>query len=328
MELAPFWALAPYIPSEIAFFGPGPEPQCREIAPLSAARDYPALQGWGGSMEMGSLIRPASKLYRGLDKAAVAWWQYGKPIPAQIKFALLVTVTVFALILLLIGVADLLIISDATIENTGEDPHTQLETFYFVANVSLPFIAVIGGVVAYWQLKEAKNSRRGEIYMTIVERWNAKESVENRKLFIELTKTFPSSNSPSRKVETRLRRSEFVRDEIAKMESDPLEERKYLETLFFFEDLGILCRKNYIREEDMFDFIGDHILVFMEDYWELIKTARQQYRGENERLPSGERKPPRSEEGVYANALYLYYAAYGHRMRFYKHKQEQSPGLN
>ena len=68
-----------------------------------------------------------------------------------------------------------------------------------------------------------------------------------------------------------------------------------------------MCRKKYIKKEDMLDFIGEHIITIVEFHLPYIKKARKEYMDET------------MGNALYANAVYLYRLAKTRRNKFYTH---------
>ena len=78
--------------------------------------------------------------------------------------------------------------------------------------------------------------------------------------------------------------------------------RKHVILLTFFEDLGVLCRKGYVREHDISDLLGSSITFQLALFGPYIHASRLTGGAENQAL--------------YANAIYVYKAASVPHMRY------------
>jgi hypothetical protein len=192
--------------------------------------------------------------------------------------------------------------------NTYKSAKNIFELLNLLSGPALVGIAIIAGFVAYFQFNEAKRTRTAEVYMRIVEVWNSAENVTTRKLLYDLAREFENANQNTNDVQFNLERAAYICDKIAEIgKNDQLKERNYLLILYLFEDLGILCRKKYIKKEDMLDFIGEHIITIVEFHLPYIKKARKEYMDET------------MGNALYANAVYLYRLAKTRRNKFYTH---------
>jgi hypothetical protein len=179
-----------------------------------------------------------------------------------------------------------------------------LELLNFLStSILVPGVALWAIYFARKQADEARNSREeaervrlSTIYMNIVEKWNSDEIVAARAQLFSLVDEYrkfddeykAAFGSESGYVCTRL---------LGIRATDRIKHRSYTILLQFFEDLGLLCWKKYIKQDDIFDFIGSSIVTQM-GYLELyIRAVREEKQGH----------PVRSR---YANAIYLYNEAH------------------
>jgi hypothetical protein len=179
-----------------------------------------------------------------------------------------------------------------------------LELTSFAATTGLLVTALLAVLFTLDQIEEAQNARLADVYMTIVERFNSQEQVNSRKLFYELRKSFKQLNPALAGDEFAAKQALYVSQALADLgTTDPMKEREYLVALYLFEDLGILCRKNYVKKDDIFDLFGDHVISIMTDLLPYVKRARDDY--EDQALA----------DAVYANAAYLFAEATQHSLK-------------
>jgi hypothetical protein len=170
------------------------------------------------------------------------------------------------------------------------------EILSFSSGPALFVAAVFAFIIAVRQAKEAENSRLSTVYMGIVDNWNSADLLEARRKIFKLVDLF-RANRYDVYMAPFTNESEYIcyclwqlsggknRDEL----------RSHIILLQFLEDLGLLCYKEYIRKEDVFNFIGSPIetqLGFFRDY---IQKSRQNADGT-------------VSLSRYANAIYLYKA--------------------
>ena len=147
------------------------------------------------------------------------------------------------------------------------------------------------------QLGEARNTRLATIYMETTNRWNAPEVVESRKLILDLARDFRS--------DSRLRGAipdvgAFIDLVVSCVRSHDLYlHRKYVANLNFYEDVGGLCWKGYLQEDDIFNSMGGQIINQIELLSAYIDSARN--------------KGTETSLSTYANAIYLYNKAKAYR---------------
>jgi len=89
-----------------------------------------------------------------------------------------------------------------------------------------------------------------------------------------------------------------------------LEHREYVNILYFFEDLGILCRKGYIRTDDVYNFMGENITVLVDFLIPYIGMERDR--------EAVTRPGDPDILALYANALHLYNGAKAYAPQFHR----------
>jgi hypothetical protein len=141
----------------------------------------------------------------------------------------------------------------------------------------ISFLAVaITAAVALWaiyfarqQVSEASNSREeaqtarlSSIYMHIVERWNSDVLLTARRKLFELVDIYRNNQHDADFVALNNERN-YVSYYLHALRDNRnlLELYSYTVLIQFFEDLGLMCYKRYIRQEDVFDFMGNSIIT-------------------------------------------------------------------
>jgi hypothetical protein len=180
-----------------------------------------------------------------------------------------------------------------------------LELLSFAATAVLAITAIAAISFARAQAEEARkgreeaeNNRLTGIYMTIAARWNAEDLFQSRLKVLALRDAArqqweQDGHDPRDEARTAFERG-FIRDALLRLKNDYKREelRKYTFILQFLEDVGTLCRNQYIRQNDVFDLIGGPIQVQVECLELYIEEARKPAFGDS--------------DTVYANTIYLY----------------------
>ena len=183
-----------------------------------------------------------------------------------------------------------------------------LELASFVATAGL-FTTAMG---ALWftvgQISEARRTRLATIYMEIISRWNAAELVESRTLILSLSKAYATD---PRIQEQTASAADFIDLVLSTIRMNDLKtHRKHVAILNFYEDVGALCWKRYVREEDIFDFMAGQIVTQVELLASYIDSARN--------------KGPDTNKTTYSNTIYLFNNAKAYRSKL--HEEEWPPG--
>jgi hypothetical protein len=128
--------------------------------------------------------------------------------------------------------------------------------------------------------------------MDIVEKWHSDMLVTSRKKLFDLVDMYRKEkhDNTSEKFSSE---QEYIAYSLHELRNDRLELYSYTVLIQFFEDLGLLCYKNYIRQDDIFDFMGRSIEYQLGCYGEHIRRVRENQDGT-------------INKSLYANAIYLY----------------------
>lgn len=166
------------------------------------------------------------------------------------------------------------------------------EIVYFVANSIFAVTGLFAILLARGQLVAAENVRLASVYMDITKRWTTDELLLTSRRTIGVLVDFYLANKARPELQRYPDMGAYFRAVLEDcMASDRLKLRDYLAIVNFFEDVGLLCRKQYVRHEDLFDFLGASIVYYMAPMLPFILALK---RGSS------------AGGGIYANALWLF----------------------
>jgi hypothetical protein len=198
-----------------------------------------------------------------------------------------------------------------------QSPKAALEMGFYLVNMIVLPLGLAALVIARGHAKELENTRQGAVYMSIVDKWNSTLMVTSRKLIYDLRDEYSDKKQQSDHELGDMTQGEYISNVIFALGENRklMEHREHISVLYYFEDLGILCRKNYIRKDDVYNFIGENITTLVEFLIPYIKAERELAARENPKNPN--------IRALYANALYLYNGAINHAPQF--HTEELPP---
>lgn len=166
------------------------------------------------------------------------------------------------------------------------------EIVYFVANSVFAVTGLFAILLARGQLLAAENVRLASVYMDITKRWTTDELLLTSRRTIGVLIDFYLANKARLEFQRFPDMGSYFRAVLEHcMDSDRLKLRDYLAIINFFEDVGLLCRKKYVRHDDLFDFLGASIVYYMTPVLPFILALKRE-------SPAG--------GGTYANALWLF----------------------
>ena len=164
------------------------------------------------------------------------------------------------------------------------------EIIYFITSSGLAISAVLAFFLARSQLHSAENVRLASVYMEITKRWSTEEMALSRKLLTDLA-DFYERQRERPELQDFTSSAEYIRAVLVELIAhDKFALQKYLAIATFLEDVGVLCRKDYVRADDLFDFIGGAIVRYTKLLLPFMLSARQGPHGRS----------------IYANAFWLY----------------------
>jgi hypothetical protein len=195
-------------------------------------------------------------------------------------------------------------------ENRANPVRNALEMlFFFVSIIVLPtglfalLVARHHSKIASEHARQVESTRLGSVYMTVVDAWDSQQMVNSRKLMLDLSKQYAVDQAGERGKQGLICLGKHLYD---LGQHDLLKFREYNVTLQFFENIGILCQRQYILESDVFEIFGGHIIHLTELFMPYIKLEREAVGNAEE------------AKTLYANALYLYKAAMAQKPRFHR----------
>lgn len=140
-----------------------------------------------------------------------------------------------------------------------------LELVFFIANIILLITAVIALIVARAHAAEVEHARLAAIYMDISALWSSSRVVESRMHILKLRDRFHDP-AYSDLLKDRARPApEYIRLVLnAERSRDRMLHSQHTAILTFLEDIGVLCKKDYVKADDVLDFIASPITLQME----------------------------------------------------------------
>lgn len=137
------------------------------------------------------------------------------------------------------------------------------EASYYLSQIAILFVALVAGVMAYRQFREAEKSRLASIYISMDEKWGSDSIVESQRLMHEIVaicvldpeyrgrmRHFPSADSYAAL-------QDFAHVYLSAMRANNYD--KYLRTMAvvaFLETYGMMVRKRYLKPDDIEPLIG------------------------------------------------------------------------
>jgi hypothetical protein len=165
------------------------------------------------------------------------------------------------------------------------------EIAFFVTSSALAISAIFAFFIARSQLHSAENVRLAGVYMEITKRWTSPELTRSRSLLLELLDFFERHRADPGLARFADRRDYICEVLVALKRENKRRFAEHMAIVSFFEDVGMLCRKNYLRKEDVFDFAGAPIVAYADLVLRYLELTR---------------RPPAGGHTVYANTLWLY----------------------
>jgi hypothetical protein len=165
----------------------------------------------------------------------------------------------------------------------------RLEALSFLANISVPLIALFAGYFAYNQVIEAKNTRIASLYLQINETYNSEIVRAARRELKALQENFDTDRMQGEAMPAYIARrlNEWSREKLATPDFEKF--NKCMRLMEFWEEVGVLTRRNLIERDVLFDYLAG-AATYAEDCFGLYLQGRRTADGSNK---------------LYANALYL-----------------------
>lgn len=147
-----------------------------------------------------------------------------------------------------------------------------LELCYFSASVIVAGVAWFAVQFAKKQAIEAEHSRAAQVYLELTGRYTSERLTRSRLMVVSLWHEFHSDREAEMTV------GEFVHRRIAALRSSNIDEleiyNKYLDLLTFFEDVGVLVKRGYVKVEDV-QLLFKAAIVGVRELFEPHILARQ-----------------------------------------------------
>jgi hypothetical protein len=183
------------------------------------------------------------------------------------------------------------------------DGHSKFRNFWeivsYISSSVVVLVAALAFFVARHQLRSAEHVRLASVYMDISKRWSSAELVRSRALITALSEFYDRRRADPA-FAAYAARGDYIKAVLLDLlAGDKVRLHEYIVIAAFFEDVGVLCRRDYVRADDLFDFLGGPIERYLEDLLPFILAVR----GDGEK-----------GRAIYANALWLYRAVKRRRL--------------
>lgn len=133
-------------------------------------------------------------------------------------------------------------------EYAGSYLRNLLELGFFLVNIVVLPAGLAALIIAREHAREAANTRLATIYHQISARYLSKEITESRIEFAKLARQFPRGGPPLHDYLVRLRKENIERYAAV------------IALIFFFEDVSVLIKKKYVREDDMYMLLASALV--------------------------------------------------------------------
>ena len=202
--------------------------------------------------------------------------------------------------------------------------HYWLELGSFLATIGLFFGGIAALIVAMKhanhvrqtaedtaKLSEATvRARTAVLYTNLLQRWGEEEMEMSRRLIRELADNYKqkrAARDTSLDACGILSESQYVKHVLIHFrETDIISLRKYTRIVEIFEYMGVLCRQDYVSRQDLFDFFGGFIKIYLDWLRPYFLTVREEVERLNAQR-SGRGEPPLYEypSAIFANSIWL-----------------------
>lgn len=175
------------------------------------------------------------------------------------------------------------------------------ELVSFVATTLGPFIAIAAGIFAYRQFaaarsqfESAEKTRLVSVYLTVSEKWDSDGVAAARRQIIGLEDFFTAHATQLSHFRGA---SEYIHAVLLECGENSRLYKDYIVLMSYLEDIGLLCRNDYLSIVDVNNIIGEGVTSIVG-----LLLSHIEY----ERTEMARRDGACLAAGYYANALYLY----------------------
>lgn len=160
----------------------------------------------------------------------------------------------------------------------------------FIATTAILLTAIWAFAFTKSQIREAEKARLASVYMQISAHWNSPRILDSklriRKIehdYARLSKTpaigVPPNYKPGDSVGI------YLRNIMYELQENNLEEfSRHIAALSSLEELGMLCKKGYVDEEDILDFMASPIIKILGLFDEYVKSSQLKIRSNYENV--------------------------------------------
>jgi len=236
----------------------------------------------------------------------------------ELKNFLIGLLVLFSIVLAILWIIAVVYLFVQILHNNFPNARDALELGFFLVNIVVLPLGLVALVIARGHARELENTRQGSVYMTIVDKWNSTALVNSRAKILNLYYEYNQKKQENLSEVVNVTDAEYISAFVYNLGKNNklLEHREYVNILYFFEDLGILSRKGYIRTDDVYNFMGENITVLVGFLIPYIGMERNRESVTRPRDPD--------ILALYANALHLYNGAKAYAPQFHR---EELPKL-
>jgi hypothetical protein len=147
-------------------------------------------------------------------------------------------------------------------KDKGQYIHDAFEIMFFIVNIVVLPTAVITLWIARRSFEGTESARLATIYMEISSAWTSHRNVASRVYLLNLRDEFNDPNCVNSIKTNSTSPQNYIKNVLlALRQGDRLGHSRRTAILTYLEDLGVLCKKQYVREVDVFDLIASPIKV-------------------------------------------------------------------
>jgi len=144
--------------------------------------------------------------------------------------------------------------------------------------------AIFAFIIAVRQAREAEKARLAAVYMQISTNWNSPRLIASRTRLQRLQVKFNTyknmKEGNTQNVDKNYVKGKTVSVYLANTlnvlrDSNAAEYSKYIAVLSFMEELGMLCKRKYVDEDDVFDFMASPITLSYDLFHDYIASIQK-----------------------------------------------------
>jgi hypothetical protein len=155
-----------------------------------------------------------------------------------------------------------------------------LAVVYFLANTIVALIASFSIAFAREQVRHAERTRRASIYLELYNRFHEPGVTFSNRKILSLSAGYKKNKHAQESLSAYAHRilldlAEQHEQARENLNPDDTDYTKMTAVLWFFEYIGVLVQRNYLRAEDVFDLMGGVIIEIEDILKDHIKWMRK-----------------------------------------------------